>query len=217
MAKTEKYHLFYYNDAFTKLLVFALGKKRVCFYRNNEKLLVFGMVVYDLNVTVSRDPTIDKYFAQLFESTQNQTEPREKPETVFDSEVLKRTTDRAGYIREKCLNESFPTKTVYHKSFDEHGPTAIVPTYNLLVSVPEKAGSEFWFQLAEYLNFPMNAWPKLTKNKKTYQRLHLLPMMAEMTGVPEAIQQYGQDFQKDRTINFRYLFLKVIRIRRRYM
>ena len=121
----------------------------------------------------------------------HQTQPTKKLQKVSNPDVLKIVTDRAGYVREKCLNESFSTKTVYHQSFNEHGPTAIVPTYNLLISVPEKAGSEFWFRLAEYLNFPVNEWPKLTKDKKTYQRLHLLPMMAEMDGVPAALENYG--------------------------
>ena len=121
---------------------------------------------------------------------------------MFNPDVIKILTDRASSIRKRCTEKSFSTKTVYHKSFDQHGPTAIIPTYNLLISVPEKAGSEFWFQMAEYLNFPLDEWPKLTKNKKTYQRLHLLPMMAEMSGVPAATEKFGQGFILSNLLRF---------------
>ncbi|CBY07533.1 unnamed protein product [Oikopleura dioica] len=79
----------------------------------------------------------------------------------------------------------------FHKDFHQHGPTAIAPAYNLLVSVPEKCGSEFWFAIVEYLNFPQPSWPKNSTDKKHYQRKHILPMISSIDGASESIMKRG--------------------------
>ena len=68
---------------------------------------------------------------------------------------------------------------------------AIVPAYNLLVSVPEKCGSEFWFRIAEYLNFPQETWPKSSPDKKKYQRMYMLSMINSLENVPASIEENG--------------------------
>jgi hypothetical protein len=79
---------------------------------------------------------------------------------------------------EKTTQEPERPSLTFHKDFHQHGPTgkylpsllitsfqAIAPAYNLLVSVPEKCGSEFWFAIVEYLNFPQPSWPKDSTDK----------------------------------------------------
>ena len=81
--------------------------------------------------------------------------------------------------------------SVYHSGFRQHGPTALVAAYNMLISVPEKCGSEFWFRIAEYLNFPQITWPKEGSDKKMYQRHFLLPMLNSLEGAGEALEAHG--------------------------
>ena len=81
--------------------------------------------------------------------------------------------------------------SVYHSGFRQHGPTALIAAYNLIVSVPEKCGSEFWFKIAEYLNFPQVTWPKDGTDKKMYQRHYLLPMLNSLDGAAAALEAHG--------------------------
>jgi len=89
------------------------------------------------------------------------------------------------------LGDTDPRASVYHNGFREHGPTAVVPAYNFLVSVPEKCGSEFWFRIAEYLNFPQSTWPKNAPDKKKYQRMFMLSMINSLPMVPASLEENG--------------------------
>jgi len=68
---------------------------------------------------------------------------------------------------------------------------AIAPAYNFLVSVPEKCGSEFWFKIFEYLNFPQISWPRDGTDKKHYQMKYIIPMVHDISGAAESIQESG--------------------------
>ena len=68
---------------------------------------------------------------------------------------------------------------------------AIAPAYIFLVSVPEKCGSEFWFKIFEYLNFPQISWPRDGTDKKHYQMKYIIPMVHDISGAAESIQESG--------------------------
>ena len=82
---------------------------------------------------------------------------------------------------------------VYHQRWGQHGPTGIAPAYNLLVSVPEKCATEWWFFILEYLNFPQDGWPRGREynQMKNVQRQHLVPMLYDLPGAAQHIKDEG--------------------------
>ena len=78
---------------------------------------------------------------------------------------------------------------LYVTSYDSY--FIIFKAFNILISVPEKCGSEFWFKIAEYLNFPQLSWPKDNFDKKKQQRHYLLPMLNDIEGAAESILNHG--------------------------
>jgi len=87
--------------------------------------------------------------------------------------------------------KSGETEIIFHFDFREHGPSGVVPAYNLLISAPEKCASEFWFRIMEFLNFPQVSWPRGQTDKKHYQMRYMLPMVHEIEGAAQSIATKG--------------------------
>merc|ERR1712130_427406 len=120
------------------------------------------------------------------------------------SPLIGQMRDRAEHVHQMCkdrlnLDNRLENNIIYHqREWFEHGPTAIVPSYNLLVSVPEKCGTEYWFLLFEFLNFPQETFPKGkekfkkgTNDFKNIQRLHMIPMLYSITGGRQSVKNDG--------------------------
>ena len=101
---------------------------------------------------------------------------------------------RSNLVHQKCLaffdlDNHDQNNIVYHRrSWFEHGPTGIAPQYNLLVSVPEKCGTQFWFNLLHHFNFPSyssenvddNEFSARAEDAKSFQRTSVIPTCYNM-------------------------------------
>jgi hypothetical protein len=130
--------------------------------------------------------TYEKYY-----SFWNYEEPNDMYEERFRRSLDRSPDDAIFPPTDTSTTQRDVRRIVYHSSFKEHGPTAVIPAFNILISVPEKCGSEFWFKIAEYLNFPQLSWPKNNFDKKKQQRLYLLPMLKDIEGAAESVHNHG--------------------------